>query len=286
MMVDEKSKRIRVAVIDLYNGEPNEGMRCIRELIEECSGRWDETFFDYDVFDARAKKEIPGLEYDVYISSGGPGSPYEGVGKPWEQLYFNWLRSVWRNNQKNEDERKHVFFICHSFQMMCRFFHLGDVRRRRSESFGIFPVHKTEAGEDEPLFADLDDPFFAADFRKWQVVQPDHRRLRELGGKILALEKLRPHVELERAVMGVRMTPEIVGVQFHPEADAAGMLLHFSQEKRRAFIVEHHGQEKYERIIHRLEDSNYLDRTHRAVLPTFLRGAVEAHVAGREAVRG
>ncbi len=285
-MSDVRSKQLRIAVIDLYNGEANEGMRCIRELVEKCSGRWHNTSFDYEVFDARAAKKVPGLEYDVYISSGGPGSPYEGVGKPWEQLYFNWLRSVWRHNQTNDGDRKHVFFICHSFQMMCRFFHLGDVRRRRSESFGIFPVHKTRAGEDEPLFSDLEDPFFAADFRKWQVVQPDHRRLREIGGEILALEKVRPHVELERAVMGIRITPEMVGVQFHPEADADGMLLHFSQKKRREFIVEHHGEEKYARIIHRLKDPSYLDRTHRAVLPTFLKGAVEAQVTSGETVEG
>ncbi len=285
-MSDVRSKQLRIAVIDLYNGEANEGMRCIRELVEKCSGRWHNTSFDYEVFDARAAKKVPGLEYDVYISSGGPGSPYEGVGKPWEQLYFNWLRSVWRHNQTNDGDRKHVFFICHSFQMMCRFFHLGDVRRRRSESFGIFPVHKTRAGKDEPLFSDLEDPFFAADFRKWQVVQPDHRRLREIGGEILALEKVRPHVELERAVMGIRITPEMVGVQFHPEADADGMLLHFSQKKRREFIVEHHGEEKYARIIHRLKDPSYLDRTHRAVLPTFLKGAVEAQVTSGETVEG
>ena len=160
--------------------------------------------------------------------------------------------------------------------MMCRFVHLGDVVRRRSQSFGIFPVHKTQAGEREPLFEGLADPFYAADFRHWQVVQADHRRLRELGAEILAYEKIRPHVDLERAVMAIRVSPEVIGVQFHPEADAEGMLSHFSDARRREAIIGDHGQEKYERIIHRLTDPEYLDRTHRIVLPGFLEHAVRA----------
>ncbi|MBT8400165.1 MAG: GMP synthase, partial [Rhodothermia bacterium] len=138
---------------------------------------------------------------------------------------------------------------------------------------------KTTAGETDHLLDEVDDPFYAADFRHWQVVQPDRKRLEELGANVLAVEKYRPHVELERAVMGIRLSPEVVGVQFHPEADPEGMLKHFSQSKRRQHIIEHHGEEKYDRIIHRLEDPNYLDRTHRAVLPSFLESAVEARVA-------
>jgi len=264
------SQKIRVAVIDLYNGEANQGMRCIREILEESDGRWENVGVEYDVFDARAGCDVPGLDYDAYISTGGPGSPFDGVGEPWEQLYFNWLRTIWKHNQHNVEDRRHIFFICHSFQMMCRFFHLGDVVRRRSQSFGIFPVHKSEAGTKEPLFQALGDPFYAADFRHWQVIQPDHRRLRELGGEILAYEKIRPHVDLERAVMAIRISPEVIGVQFHPEADAEGMLLHFSDARRRETIIDDHGEEKYERIIHRLKDPEYLDRTHRAVLPAFV----------------
>lgn len=270
---------LKIAIIDLYNGETNQGMRCIRELIEENSGRWEGVSFEYEVFETRLNSQTPSLDFDVYISTGGPGSPFDGVGKAWEKKYFQWLRSVWKHNTSSEEAPKHAFFICHSFQMMARFFHLGDVIRRRSESFGIFPVHKTTAGETDHLFDELDDPFFAADFRHWQVVQPDRKRLRELRADVLAIEKYRPHVELERAVMGIRLSPEVVGVQFHPEADAEGMLKHFSQSKRRKHIIDHHGEQKYDRIIHRLEDPNYLDRTHRAVLPSFLQSAVEARLA-------
>ena len=278
MMPESKGQKIRVAVIDLYNGEPNQGMRCIREILEVASGRHHGVEIGYDVFETRCRAEAPSLDYDAYISTGGPGSPFEGEGMEWEARYFDWLDGVWRYNQANGHRRKHVFFICHSFQMMCRFFRLGRVTRRRSESFGIFPVHKTDAGVREPLFQALAEPFYGADFRKWQVVEPDRERLRELGAKVLALEKIRPHVQLDRALMAVRVSAELIGVQFHPEADAEGMLLHFSQPHRRVHIVENYGEAKYYDIIYRMKDANFLDRTHRNLLPAFLKDVVEARL--------
>jgi imidazoleglycerol phosphate synthase glutamine amidotransferase subunit HisH len=39
------------------------------------------------------------------------------------------------------------------------------------------------------------------------------------GAKIISLEKIRDHVQYERAIMAVRFTDYFVGTQFHPEAD-------------------------------------------------------------------
>ncbi len=268
---------LRVAVLDLYNGEPNHGMRALRELLAEADGRYHGQRLSFDIFETRLKNEVPGLDYDVYISSGGPGSPFDGEGTAWERAYFALLDGLWNHNARRPGaEARHVLFICHSYQLMCRFFEVARVIRRRSESFGIFPVHKTAEGEADPLFKRLPDPFFAADFRHWQVVEPDARRMQTLGAEVLALEKPRRHVPLERATMAMRLTPEIVGVQFHPEADPPGMLKHFAEPRRRKLVVRRHGVEKYERIIRRMADPSYLKRTHDAVLPNFLRGAVEA----------
>ena len=84
-------------------------------------------------------------------------------------------------------------------------------------SFGTFPVHKTDAGYRESLFENLPNPFFVADFRRFQVIKPNEKQIDALGAEILALEKIRPYVPFERAIMGVRFSPEIIGVQFHPE---------------------------------------------------------------------
>ncbi len=272
----ERARPFRVAVLDLYDNEPNQGMRAIGELLAAADRRFHGMPVTCDVFETRYRGEVPGLGYDAYLSTGGPGSPFDGEGKTWERDYFAWLDAVWNHNQHPRTDRKHVLFICHSFQMMNRFFGTAAVTARRSESFGIFPVHPTPAGRADPLFEGLGDPFYAADFRKWQVVQPDAARLAELGGSVLCLEKKRPSVQLERAVMGMRLSAEMAGVQFHPEADPPGRTVHFRKPERRDLIVRRFGQEKYDRIMHRLQEPDYLSRTHRAVVPNFLRRAVEA----------
>lgn len=264
---------LRLALIDLYDNQPNEGIRAMTELFASYRTPDGGPVFSVDRFETRYRAEVPDEGYEVYFSSGGPGSPFDGEGKTWEARYFEWLDRIREVNRCSGTPR-FVFFICHSFQLMCRFFELAQVTERKSQSFGILPVHLTLEGEADPLFSGLDNPFFAADFRHWQVVQPDHDRLAALGAKILALEKIRPHVPLERAVMGIRLSPEMVGVQFHPEADPPGMIRHFRQPERREYVITHHGQEKYERILRRLTEPNALTRTHDTIIPHFLETAL------------
>ena len=195
----------------------------------------------------------------------------------WEQKYFDWLGSVWAHNLDHDPEdRKHVFLICHSFQMAVRFFDLGEVVPRKGESFGIFQCEMTDAGRGEPTFQGLDETFYIADFRSWQVIQPNMARIQGMGAEILCIEQERPHVPLERAVMGIRISPEIIATQFHPEADPPGMAWHFIQPNRQQAIKENHGEEKFERIMERLYDPNFLDRTYRTVLPNFLHQSIRA----------
>ncbi len=270
---------VRVAVIDMYNRTANRGLGNIINLLEKTATHRP---LEYRIFETRYLAEVPDLSYDIFISSGGPGSPFDGEGTRWEQRYFQLLGQIWEHNrQAPEDMRKHVLFICHSFQLMARFFELGEVTERRSRSFGVFPVHKTEEGMKDPLLDTLGDPFYAADFRNWQVIQPNTQRMEELGARILALEKIRPHVNLERAVMAIRISEELVGTQFHPEADPENMLAHFTSEEQRENIIREHGREKYERIIHRMKHPAYLYETFRKVVPTFLHRAID-RLRGRQ----
>ncbi|GAB5517787.1 MAG: hypothetical protein RhofKO_00380 [Rhodothermales bacterium] len=264
---------MNVAVIDLYEREPNQGMRCIRGMLVACDGLFHNTPITFEVFETRYDAQVPNLDaFDVFISSGGPGSPFDGEGLEWETNYFAWLEALWQHNRSAlPHERKHALFICHSFQLMARHFGFAEVTKRRSASFGVFPVHQTDAGRRDALFSGLQNPFYAADFRSWQVVKPKFNRLRDLGATILCTEKKRPHIPLERALMGVRLSPELVGVQFHPEADPRGMSLHFHEPERRDKIIAAHGEEKYERIMHRLEAPDFLKRTHDTIMPNFLR---------------
>ncbi len=266
---------IRVAVLDLYDNLPNQGMRCIQEIIAQHDKKINGQIVTYDIYETRYKAEIPDLSYDIYISSGGPGSPFDGEGKAWEKKYFDWWAAVWRHNQNHHAHKKYVFAICHSFQMMCRYFDLAEVTRRGSKSFGVMPVHKTPAGERERLYEGLPDPFFAADFRDWQVVQPNQRVFQKLGAEILSLEKIRPHIPRERSIMAIRLSPEIVGVQYHPEADPEAMRVHAIKPERRDDIIERFGLEKYNELMQRLDDPSLLWRTREAILPRFIIDAIK-----------
>jgi len=262
---------VRIALLDLYKGINNRGIPALTRLIRAVGE--GEHAVEMHRYDVRGKGEVPGLDYDVYVSSGGPGSPYDGQGQAWETDYFRWIDAVWNHNEQDKPP-KSVLFICHSFQMMVRFFGVADVTKRRSESFGIYEVHKTEAGEDEILFEHLADPFYAADFRHWQAVDADADRLDELGGAILAREKPRPHVPLERASMAIRMSPHLVAVQFHPEANPEGMFTHFRKPERRKQVVDKIGKRDYHRLLRRLNEPDFLQPTFTHVVPTFLQRAI------------
>ena len=261
-------KTARLAILDMYEGLPNQGMRCIKEILSQFGD-----VVEWEIFDVRSLAEVPDLSFDIYISTGGPGNPTDGDGV-WDVKYFKWLDAVWQWNLNPENSRKHVFLICHSFQMACLHFGLAEVSRRKSVSFGTFICHITEEGQDEPLFDGLDNPFYVADFRDFQVTQPDEARFEDMGAKIIALEKLRPHIALERALMAVRFSEEIFGVQFHPEADSEGMLKHFLDPERRQKIVKEHSEEKYLQMIEHLNDPGKIGLTHDIILPLFLRRAL------------
>ncbi len=263
-------QQLKLAILDLYGGEPNMGMAAIQDIV-----RIYEDQFEWKVFDVRGKAELPDLSYDIFISTGGPGSPLDGDGH-WDRLYFEWLEKVWNWNTKDKETKKHVFFICHSFQMACHHFQIGEVNQRKSRSYGTFPVHKTDTGKKEPFFQTLDNPFYVADFRYWQVVQPDMDRMEELGAELLLLEKFRPHVPLERAMMAVRFSNEIFGTQFHPEAYPKGLLEAFSKEDRKQDIITNHSEEKYVQMMDDIRDPQKVLKTYNTILPTFLEHAIES----------
>lgn len=262
---------IRIAILDMYNNAPNEGMRCIRQLLARSAAE-NGVQFSIDTFNIRAENSVPGLEYDIYVSSGGPGSPLASD-EPWERRYFELIDSLLVHNQTNEN-KKHLLLICHSFQLVSRHLGVGQVSRRKSTSFGVLPVHLTPAGMAEPVFEGLPEPFYAVDSRDYQLADLNPERLEELGAEVLCLEKERPHVPLARAVMAIRFTPEVLGTQFHPEADGEGMLRYMLTDERKQQVITAYGEAKYEEMVHLLANPDTIEHTESIILPTFLRRAV------------
>ena len=268
-------RTLRIAILDLYEGMENQGMRCLREIIRQF-GEVNKLEIELMEFDVRLKNSVPGLDYDVYISSGGPGSPLESEGSEWEKHYFNWLNSVedW-NNDPLKTKKKYVFFICHSFQLACRHWKLANVCERKSTSFGVFPIHLLSEGKEEPVFNGMNDPFYAVDSRDYQVIEPRMNVLYRKA-KILCIEKERLHVPYERAIMAIRFSDYFIGTQFHPEADPIGMSMYLQTEEKKKTVIENHGKQKWESMLEHLNDPDKIMWTYSHILPNFLKIALQS----------
>lgn len=266
-------KKIRIAILDMNEGHANQGMRCIREIINTW-GEQCEFDVSFEEFDVRVQLQVPDTSFDIFISSGGPGSPIDSIGSEWEEKYFTWLTSIeeWNSNYSNNP--KHVFFICHSFQLACRHYGIANVCKRKSSSFGVFPVHQIMEGNNDLVFDGLREPFYAVDSRDYQVIEPVYARIREMGARILAIEKNRPHVAFERAIMAVRFNEFFIGTQFHPEADAVGMSMYLQREDKKEMVITNHGIEKWKSMIEHLADPDKILLTYSCILPNFLNNAV------------
>lgn len=262
---------VRIALLDMNNNHPNQGMRNIKEL----SKAFQEQSADnvsIEIFDVRYKNEMPNIaDFDIFLSSGGPGNPHR-EGYEWENKYADFLNQIWQHNRENE-QKKYAFLICHSFQIAVIHFRIANVCKRKSYSFGVMPIHKSEDGEKEYLFKNLPEPFYAVDSRAYQCIEPNQELIDKLGMKIVALEKIRPAVRLERALMAVRFSDEIFGTQFHPEADPEGFIKNLEDEKNKTAMIETFGMEKYLETIDRMNDEDKIILTRNEIIPRFLRFA-------------
>jgi GMP synthase-like glutamine amidotransferase len=256
---------LNIAIIDMYDGNTNVGMECIQLLL----AHWTKdrnTSIEQQIFKLRDCSEIPNDSFDAYISTGGPGSPVDSKDEPWDRLYTEWLDQMMAL-------QKPVFLICHSFQIACRHFNLGKISLRKSRQVGILPVHPIEYNN---LFEGLEDPFYTLESRLYQITEPNDELINSMGARITCLEKIRPQVPLERAIMGIQFNEHMAGVQFHPEGEYHILLNYFKEEKNKNSILEEFGIEKWDRMIENLNDPKKIKSTFEAIIPNFLDKALKA----------
>jgi len=252
----------------MYDGEPNQGMRCIIDIIN----RFNQVV-TFKIFDVRGKSELPDIKkYDIFISTGGPGNPLEGDGN-WDLKYYDFIDALTLWNKEN-NIKKHVLFICHSFQMACKHFGLAEITKRNDTSFGVMTIHKTKEGASDPVFEGLADPFYGIDSRDYQVVQPKLAIFAKKGAKIISLEKIRDHIQYERAIMAVRFSEYMVGTQFHPEADPISFVVNMKNTERREKIKKMKGKRKFRNMLEDLLDEDKIYKTNETLIPNFLRIAI------------
>jgi homoserine O-succinyltransferase/O-acetyltransferase len=256
---------IKIAVLDMYDGTPNLGMRCLHNIIQVW-GNEKGLEVELNIYNTRGKSEIPNDSYDVYLCSGGPGSPIDSATAQWDIQYTRWLEHIYSIH-------KPVFLICHSFQIACRHFNLGKVCLRKSRQIGILPVHALI--EDE-LFNGLEDTFYAMESRSYQIIEPNDEKINLMNAKIIALEKMRPTVPLERAIMGIKFSEKMYGVQFHPEADLRELVVYFNEPSTKQKIIDEFGIEKWERIMNHLDETSPIHYTYTHFIPNFLDKAIQS----------
>jgi homoserine O-succinyltransferase len=260
---------IRAAILDMYNNTPNLGLSSLMDIFHA-----QFPTINLDLYNVRAEFELPDESYQIYICSGGPGHPLNGNGK-WNRMFYSLIDRLWEIN-KTDNEKKYVFFICHSFQMACHHFRIGRISKRHKKSMGIFPVNTTPNGREDMLFGNLTSPFYAADFREYQVLEPRRENVEAKGAQVLALENQNRDHPKDRALMAVKFSNEFYGTQFHPEAHPMGMECYLEEFERKIEIIRRYGSNAYQEMLFHLRDPLKVDLTYRTILPGFLRHAVNS----------
>ena len=94
------------------------------------------------------------------------------------------------------------------------------------------------------------------------------------GAKIISLEKIRDHVQYERAIMAVRFTDYFVGTQFHPEADPISFIANLRNAATKEKIKKMKGKRKFRNMLEDLLDDEKIYKTNETLIPNFLRIAI------------
>jgi GMP synthase-like glutamine amidotransferase len=178
---------LRLCIIDMNNAHVNQAMRCLRGIAQG--------FFDHvarknpdlpcelvEVSPRDTSNPVP-RDCDFYVSSGGPGSPFDGDGQPWFADYGRFSEGVLESAARGGADQRALFAICYSFEMVVRHLGLAQIGPRAERKFGVMPVYTTPEGQRHPLLAPFGDRLFAFEHRNWEAIDLDEARLRELGGQ-------------------------------------------------------------------------------------------------------
>lgn len=272
-MSNHASRSLRLCLIDMNNGHVNQAMRCLRGL--------GTTFFErvelhnpdircdlVQVSPRDTDQKIP-LDCDLYLSSGGPGSPFDGDGMAWSADYGAFCDAVAESAACGGPDMRALFAICYSFEMVVRHFKLAHIGPRTDRKFGVMPIYTTPEGQRHPLLGAFGDRLFAFEHRNWEAVDLDESRLRTLGGELLARES-RDGVSKGRALLALDVAPGIEAVQFHPEADRPGVMNWVARPEQAAAFKSTYGEVTYQAMLRTLDDPRRLARTYALVIPGWL----------------
>jgi homoserine O-succinyltransferase/O-acetyltransferase len=264
---------LRLCIVDMNNAHVNQAMRCLRGLADSFFEHVRKTNPDLpcerlEVSPRDTNDPVP-RDCDLYLSSGGPGSPFDGDGQPWSADYGQFCDGVLDSASRGGQDRQALFAICYSFEMVVRHFGLARIAPRAERKFGVMPIYTTGEGQKHPLLAPFGDRLFAFEHRNWEAIDVDEAKLRGLGGKLLARES-RDGVSKGRAILALEAGPGIETVQFHPEADRPGVMNWVARPEQAAAFKATYGEVTYQAMLRTLDDPRRLARTFALVIPGWL----------------
>src|SRR5262249_49476751 len=156
---------LRLCLIDMNAGVPNEAMRCFRTLLSGFTAEVARTNPTLDVTIAHIQPrnlgEVAPKGVDLVVSTGGPGSPFDGYQDPWCTSYRAFLDGVVEDAMRDGDAAPSALLVCHSFELAVTHFGIARMSKRAARKFGVQPVYPTPEGIASSLLRPFGDRFFA-----------------------------------------------------------------------------------------------------------------------------
>ena len=268
-----KHPHLKLCLVDMNNGVANQATRCFRKLYEAFTHRVRAANPQLDVtlrhVQPRNLGELPSPDTDLALSSGGPGSPFDGYEDPWCTGFRNWVDSVTNANLKRPQEAPQLFAVCHSFEILGHHFGVGTLQKRDKTKFGVMPVYMTPEGQKSDLLRPFGDRLFAFEHRNWELVDLDARRLQSLGGELLARES-RDGQSKGRGMVAFRFAHGVTGTIFHPEADRMGVVTWVNKPEMASAFKDAYGEDTYAQMMDTVNDPTRIARTYALVIPGWL----------------
>lgn len=276
---------LKVCFIDMNAGVENQAMRCLQSVISrfESELRESNPTLPIDVHTVSPRdtlNEIP-RDHDLYIASGGPGSPLEGLGTPWYDDFRRFTDGLIQAHDRDPGDAPSMFSICYSYELVTLHLNIADVVQRDGRKFGVMPVYTTTAGRHHPLLAPFGDRLFAFEHRNWEVVNLDEPRLNAMNGSVLARESREGRDDKGSAVLAFNISEAVETVQFHPEADLAGIFNWIDRPEQQKAFVDSYGDLTFDRMLKTIKNPERVARVHHEVIPGWMRRRFNAISAAR-----
>jgi GMP synthase-like glutamine amidotransferase len=268
---------LRISLVDMNNGVANQATRCFRRIVDAFGQRVRERNPGLDVtfthVQPRNLGELPPGDTDLLLSSGGPGSPYDGFDAAWCTGYRKFLDHVIEKNLKDPTSAPKALLVCHSFQLAVLHFGVATMEQRATKKFGLMTAYMTDAGEQADFLSPFGYRLFCWEHRNWEAIDLDAKRLKELDGEVYATETHASHPQHKYkgdALLALRFAAGIEGTQFHPEADKPGVMAWVEKPESQDALRIAYGETLLEKMKTSLGNPERLAKTFALLIPGWL----------------